>query len=107
MLNPRSPIDDDIAHKAANGQKYDPDKGMLMNGKWSWPGQERGCRCLAKSVIPGFDYPTFNYLTALRFMRAKYLSILSFPQGLGNNCVLFRNRQRLNWTRWVLVLRSH
>jgi uncharacterized protein with gpF-like domain len=45
----------DAAHKAANGKPYRANKGMLLNGQWTWPGREDGCKCVSKSVIVGFD----------------------------------------------------
>ncbi len=45
----------DAAHKAANGKRYDVSKGMFVDGKWTRPGQEEGCRCVSKPVIKGFS----------------------------------------------------
>jgi hypothetical protein len=45
----------DAAHKAANGQRYRVAEGLLIGGQRVWPGQAAGCRCISKSVIPGFD----------------------------------------------------
>lgn len=42
-------------HVAANGKRYPIAKGMFLEGKWTWPGVEINCRCVSKSVIPGFD----------------------------------------------------
>lgn len=42
-------------HVAASGKEYDISKGMFLEGKWTWPGVEIGCRCVSKSVVPGFD----------------------------------------------------
>jgi hypothetical protein len=57
--NPKKPsprdVQRDAAHKAANGQRFSIKKGMLLNGRWTSPGQEEGCRCLSRSVIPGLD----------------------------------------------------
>lgn len=50
--NPTKPTGQDVAHKAANEKLYDVSKGMFLNGKWTWPGFEEGCRCWSKSVIP-------------------------------------------------------
>ncbi|MDB5396676.1 MAG: hypothetical protein JWM91_4182 [Rhodospirillales bacterium] len=30
-------------------------EGLLVDGKWTHPGFEEGCRCFSKSVVPGFD----------------------------------------------------
>lgn len=58
MVNPHkpSPADAkrDAAHKAANGKRYVIAKGLMINGKTSWPGRESGCRCSSRSIIPGF-----------------------------------------------------
>jgi hypothetical protein len=43
------------AHLAANGKRFPIAKGMLMGGRLVWPGQEPGCKCVSKSVIPGFS----------------------------------------------------
>lgn len=42
-------------HVAASGKEYDISKGMFLEGKWTWPGVEINCRCVSKSVVPGFD----------------------------------------------------
>jgi len=42
------------SHVAANGKRYDIDKGMYLDGVWTWPGVEINCRCLSRSVVPGF-----------------------------------------------------
>lgn len=42
-------------HLAANGKRYTIADGMLMNGQRVWPGHELGCKCISKSVIPGFS----------------------------------------------------
>lgn len=42
------------SHVAANGKRYDIAKGMYLDGKWVWPGTEINCRCVSKSIIPGF-----------------------------------------------------
>jgi uncharacterized protein with gpF-like domain len=54
-INPKAPTGQDTAHRAANGKPFDVSKGMLLNGKWTWPGVEPGCRCVSKSVVPGFS----------------------------------------------------
>jgi hypothetical protein len=45
----------DAAHKAANGKPYPVNKGKLLNGQWTRPGYEDGCKCVSKSMIVGFD----------------------------------------------------
>ena len=42
------------SHVAANGKSYDVDKGMLIDGEYIFPGEMINCRCVSKSVIPGF-----------------------------------------------------
>ena len=59
MVNPAKPTPADLkrnaAHKAANGMLYAIADGLMLNGKRSWPGRERGCRCTSRSLIPGLD----------------------------------------------------
>jgi uncharacterized protein with gpF-like domain len=59
MTNTHKPtaeeIRQDAAHKQANGTRFKVSKGMPLDGKWTWPGRENGCRCVSKSVISGFD----------------------------------------------------
>ncbi len=45
----------DAAHKAANGTVYPVEKGLLVDGRWTRPGGEDGCRCVSRSKIPGFE----------------------------------------------------
>jgi hypothetical protein len=45
----------DNAHKSANGTSYQISNGMMVNGKWTHPGREPGCKCVALPIIPGFD----------------------------------------------------
>jgi SPP1 gp7 family putative phage head morphogenesis protein len=40
-------------HVAANGKIYDVDKGMFLEGKWTYPGREINCRCVSRSILPG------------------------------------------------------
>lgn len=42
------------SHLKADGETYDVDKGMYLDGKWVWPGTEINCRCVSKPIIPGF-----------------------------------------------------
>lgn len=57
--NPKNPSQADIrrntAHKAADGKRFKLSRGLLLNGKWTRPGQQDGCRCSSRSVIPGLD----------------------------------------------------
>jgi SPP1 gp7 family putative phage head morphogenesis protein len=43
------------SHVAADGKKYDIDKGMWIDGEWILPGQKINCRCLSKAVVPGLS----------------------------------------------------
>jgi uncharacterized protein with gpF-like domain len=43
------------SHVAADNKKYDVSKGMFLDGKWTWPGVEVNCRCVARAVIPGLS----------------------------------------------------
>ncbi len=52
---PCGDAEQDAAHKAANGKPYSVNKGILLNGKWTRPGYEEGCKCVSKSMIVGFD----------------------------------------------------
>lgn len=45
----------DAAHRAANRKEYDIRRGLLIDGKWSAPGREAGCKCVANPIVPGFD----------------------------------------------------
>ena len=47
--------DQDSAHKAANGKPFLISKGMFLNGEWTWPGRNDGCKCVSKSMIAGID----------------------------------------------------
>jgi hypothetical protein len=59
MKDPRRPsatdVQQDSAHRLANGKRYEISKGLLVNGKWTWPGVEEGCKCVSRSIIPGLD----------------------------------------------------
>jgi hypothetical protein len=52
---PKAPLPGDMcqnaAHLAADGERFEIGKGMLVDGKWTWPGREEGCRCTSRSVI--------------------------------------------------------
>lgn len=58
-VNPKNPSANDIrrdaTHRAANGKRYDIAKGMLLNGRLTAPGQDEGCKCISRSIIPGLD----------------------------------------------------
>ncbi len=54
-INPKRPTGQDAAHRAANGKLFDVSRGMFLDGKWTWPGVELGCRCVSKPIVPGFS----------------------------------------------------
>jgi hypothetical protein len=54
-INPKRPTGQDEAHRTANGKLFEISTGMFLNGRWTWPGVEPGCRCISKSVITGFS----------------------------------------------------
>jgi hypothetical protein len=54
-INPKKSTGQDAAHRAANGKSFDVSQGMHLSGKRTWPGVEPGCRCVSKSIIPGFS----------------------------------------------------
>ncbi len=43
------------AHIEADGKQYKISEGMFLDGKWTWPGYENGCKCVSKSIIPTPD----------------------------------------------------
>ena len=45
-------------HRSLNGKRYEISKGVLVDGKRIWPGQENECRCSYKSIVPGLDKST-------------------------------------------------
>jgi hypothetical protein len=45
----------DAAHRAANKTTFEVKKGIYLNGKWTWPGRERGCKCVSKPILVGFS----------------------------------------------------
>jgi hypothetical protein len=59
IVDPKRPSDhyirQDAAHKAADGKEFQVAKGMFLNGKWTWPGADPGCKCVSRSKIPGFS----------------------------------------------------
>lgn len=42
-------------HVAASGKTYDVEKGMYLDGAWIRPGELPNCRCVSRSIVPGFD----------------------------------------------------
>ena len=59
MRDPNHPsaaeVQRDAAHCAANGKRYEISKGLFVDGKWTWPGVEEGCKCVSRSIIPGLE----------------------------------------------------
>jgi len=45
-------IRQDSAHRAADGKRYDLSKGLLVDGKWTRPGVEKGCKCVSRAGLP-------------------------------------------------------
>lgn len=43
------------SHVAYSGKEYDIEKGALIDGERIFPGELINCRCVSRSVIPGFD----------------------------------------------------
>ncbi len=43
------------SHVAANGKVFDLTKGMYIDGKCIFPGEEINCGCVAAPIIPGVD----------------------------------------------------
>jgi hypothetical protein len=48
-------VQQDSAHRLANGKQYEISKGLLVDGKWTWPGIEDGCKCVSRPVLPGLE----------------------------------------------------
>lgn len=42
------------SHVKADGEVYDVDKGMYLDGEWLLPGVAINCRCTAQPIIKGF-----------------------------------------------------
>ena len=59
MKDPSHPVAADVqqdsAHRSANGKQYEISKGLFVDGKWTWPGVEEGCKCVARAVLPGLE----------------------------------------------------
>lgn len=43
------------SHVKADGEEFDLDKGMFLDGKWVMPGEEIGCRCTWEAILPGLE----------------------------------------------------
>jgi uncharacterized protein with gpF-like domain len=59
MRDPNHPstaeVQRDAAHCAANGKKYEIGKGLFVDGKWTWPGVEEGCKCASRAISPASE----------------------------------------------------
>lgn len=59
VANLRNPTDEetrrDAAHKSADGKRFAIRKGLRLDGKWTWPGQEAGCKCSSRPILPGIS----------------------------------------------------
>ncbi len=59
MRNPSHPsateVRRDAAHCSANGKRYEISRGLFVDGKWTWPGVENGCKCTSRAVLPGLE----------------------------------------------------
>lgn len=59
MRDPSHPVAADVqqdsAHRAANGGKYEISKGLFVDSKWTWPGVEEGCKCSSRPVLPSLE----------------------------------------------------
>jgi uncharacterized protein with gpF-like domain len=59
MKDPRHPVVEDVqqdsAHRAANGKKFEISKGLFVDGKWTWPGVEEGCKCSSRPILPWLE----------------------------------------------------
>ena len=57
MRDPNHPtaadVQRDSAHRSANGKHYEIGKGLFVDGKWTWPGVEEGCKCSSRAILPG------------------------------------------------------
>ena len=45
----------DASHAAADGKKFPLTKGLMIGKAREFPGMRPGCKCVMRSVIPGFD----------------------------------------------------
>lgn len=52
---PCEPVEIDRVHREANGNRFAVSRGMFIDGKWTWPGVESGCKCVMTAIVPGFS----------------------------------------------------
>lgn len=52
----KTPRPEHVAFAAGQmgGPVYDVNKGAYLEGVWTWPGREPGCRCFSRPVLEGF-----------------------------------------------------
>lgn len=43
------------AHREASGKRYKVSRGMMIGGRYTGPGMDDGCKCVAFAVVPGFN----------------------------------------------------
>jgi SPP1 gp7 family putative phage head morphogenesis protein len=43
------------SHVAVDGKIFDLNKGLYIDGKWIFPGEEPNCGCTGEPIIPGVD----------------------------------------------------
>lgn len=59
MRDPNHPMAADVqrdsAHRSAHGKRYEIGKGLFVDGKWTWPGVEEGCKCSSRAILPGLN----------------------------------------------------
>jgi uncharacterized protein with gpF-like domain len=48
-------VQQDSAHRLANGKRYEISKGLFVDGKWTWPRVEEGCKCSSRVIVPGLQ----------------------------------------------------
>lgn len=53
-VNPKHPTPQEVrrneAHMEASGKRFNVSEGMFLNGKWTWPGRDNGCKCISRSI---------------------------------------------------------
>jgi hypothetical protein len=45
----------DAAHRAADGKRFPVTEGLRLNGQFTLPGRQLGCKCSSSVVIPGLE----------------------------------------------------
>lgn len=44
----------DRQHKEADGKVYEISKGLLIDGRYTWPGWDEGCKCVDRAIVKEF-----------------------------------------------------